>query len=155
MFYYFVFFILCLIPLLWVTLRGKDAFPFSHYPMFSNLSDVNNVEVYRIALETHEGKLVWWKSEFYRYPEMVGRKFKDLYQIENEGEEVFSNLERQRLLIQVLRLIEDEEKSTRQYQAFHVIKRTAYEDEQKQLIIQEETIEKFPLEGIKKIRRDN
>lgn len=155
MFYYFVFFILCLIPLFWVTLRGKDAYPFSHYPMFSNLCDIKDVEIFRIALETNDGKLVWWKSEFYRYPEIVGRKLKELYQIENDTKDVFLSLEKQRLFSEVLRLIEAEEKISEKYQSFRIVMRTAREDERKHLTIQEETVAILPFEGIKKIRCDN
>lgn len=151
MIFYLIFFIIILIPLLCITLRGKDAFPFSHYPMFSNLSSPNQVEVFRIALETTDGKSVWWKSEFYRYPEFVGRRLKELEQTESDGLKAFTSLDRQRYLIEVLRLIEAEEKSLDQYRAFLIVRRTVDNDVE----IKDDVIERIPLEGMKKIKRDN
>lgn len=151
MIFYIIFFIIILIPSLWVTLRGKDAFPFSHYPMFSNLSNPVQVEVFRIAFEKKDGEFVWWKSEFYRYPEFVGRRLKQLHQTDNDKIKAFTFLERRRYLIEVLRLVETEEKSPEQYQAFLIVRRTVNSDFE----INDVVIERIPLEGIKKIKRDN
>src|ERR1700737_744218 len=93
-------FILLLAPLLWTMVRGRDAWPFSHYPMFSHLTDLSEVEVFRAALETTNGEIVWWRSEFYRYPEFVGRSLKRIQRLEVEGGRTAAlvSLERQRCL---------------------------------------------------------
>lgn len=155
MIFYLIFFILLLAPLIWATARRKDAFPFSHYPMFSHLIDTDNVVVYRVALETKDGNTVWWKSGFYRYPEFVGRKLKNLYELEHEHKQLFFTLERQRLLIEVLRLIEVEAKDAEKYKAFQIVKRIARKDKHNKLKIKDETLAVIPFEEIRKIRRDN
>ena len=141
--------------LLWVTVRGKDAWPFSHYPMFSGLADIAELEVFRLALETTEGDLIWWRSEFYRYPEVVGRTLKHLQRLEGEGGQsrALAGLERQRLLAAVLRLIEVEEGRSDRYRAFQVVRRTVAADDDGALKISEQTVITIPLAEIKRIRR--
>ena len=148
-------FILLLALLLWVTVRGKDAWPFSHYPMFSRLTNLSEVEVFRVALETTAGEIIWWRSEFYRYPEFVGRRLKRLHQMESEGgpAALFAPLERQRYLAAVLSLIEFEEGRLERYSAFHIVRRTVAAGGDDTLEIKEQTVNRIPLEGINRIRR--
>lgn len=116
--------------LIWTTIRGQDVFPFSHYPMFSELGEMSNVEVFRIALETKEDRVYWWKSEFYRYPEYIGRQLQKLCQLEKEdGKTVpFVMLKKHQYLREVLRLIELEEKTIDNLNSLRIIKRTIFED---------------------------
>ena len=146
-------FILLLTPLLWVTVRGKDAWPFSHYPMFSRLTNLNQVEVFRVALETTTGEVVWWGSEFYRYPEFVGLWLKRIQQMEGEGgrSAALALLERQRCLAEVLRLMETEGGRLDQYLAFLIVRRTA--DGGNGITIRDQTVSRIPLAEIKRIRR--
>lgn len=122
---YIVFFIGMCSILLWVTIRQKDAFPFSWYPMYSGSHSLDKVNVFRVALQKQEGGITWWQSRFYRYPEYVGRKLQGLRQAKaGTQKEVFVLLERNRLLLEVLRLIESEEGSAKDYTAFHIVERT-------------------------------
>ena len=141
--------------LLWVTVRGKDSWPFSHYPMFSGVADIAEVEVFRLALETTDGEVIWWRSEFYRYPEFVGRSLKHLKQLEDESRQsrALAGLERQRLLAAVLRLIELEEGRSDRYRAFQVVRRAVAADDDGALKITEQTVITIPLAEIKRIRR--
>src|SRR5215831_12595621 len=109
-----------LLPLLWAMARGKDYWPFSHYPMFSQHSAVKELAVYRLALETKSGTMTWWRSEFFRYPEFVGQRLRRIHHATNQvgKDAAFAKLEQQFLLTEVLRLIEAEEGSIDQYQAF-------------------------------------
>jgi hypothetical protein len=143
-------FILLPALLLWVTVRGKDAWPFSHYPMFSRLTDLSEVEVFRVALETTTGEIVWWRSEFYRYPEFVGRRLKRLHQMESEGgpAALFAPLESQRYLRAVLSLIETEAGGVEAFRAFHIVRRTVAAGNDNTLEIREQTVARIPLEGI-------
>ena len=147
-------FILLLLPLLWVMVRGKDAWPFSHYPMFSGLANISEVEVFRVALETTAGEVVWWTSEFYRYPEFVGLWLKRIQRLEAEGgrSAVLASLERQRCLAEVLRLVETERGHLDQYMAFLIVRRTA--DDDNGITIFDQTVSRIPLAGIKRMRCD-
>lgn len=121
-----IFFIIICGALLWVTIGRKEAFPFSWYPMYSGPNSLDKVRVFRIALEKTGGEITWWRSRFYRYPEYTGRKLKELrYMLrERVQNEVFVLLERNRLLLEVMRLIESEEGSVINYKAFHIVERT-------------------------------
>jgi hypothetical protein len=123
---YIVFFIGMCSILLWVTIRQKDAFPFSWYPMYSGTHALDKISIVRIALQQQDGGVAWWQSRFYRYPEYTGRKLRALQQAINSGtkNDVFVLLERNRLLLEVLRLIESEQGSAKDYTAFHIVERT-------------------------------
>lgn len=139
--------------LIWTTVRGRDAFPFSHYPMFSDSTDISKVEVFRIALENSNGDIYWWKSEFYRYPEFIGRQFKKLYYAEGDlTQKAFINLEKQRLLAEVVRLIELEDKTLESVRNLHIVKRRASSQQQKsgEISVKDEIIEIIPLGKIRK-----
>jgi hypothetical protein len=146
-------FILLLAPLLWVMVRGKDAWPFSHYPMFSRLTNLSEVVVLRVALETTGGEVVWWGSEFYRYPEFVGIWLKRTQQMEGEGgrSAALASLERQRCLAEVLRLIETAGGRLDQYQALLIVRRSVADGNG--ITIRDQTVSRIPLAGIKRIRR--
>jgi len=142
-----------LVPLFWVMVRGQDAWPFSHYPMFSQLTGLSEVEVFRLALETTTGEILWWRSEFYRYPEFVGRRLQSIHQMESEGAraKALASLERQRCLAEVLRLIETEVGRLDRYQAFQIVRRTV--DTNNGLTIKDQTVARIPIAEIKRIER--
>ncbi len=142
-------------PMLWAMARGKDLWPFSSYPMFSRLLSLRDVEVFRLALETTEAEVVWWRSEFYRYPELVGRRLKRIYRMEQEGGRTASvaQLERQRLLNEVLRLIDSECGGLAQYQAFRIVRRTLDPNDDDHLSIDDQLIARIPFQEIKRINR--
>jgi hypothetical protein len=131
MIFYECFFFLMLGVLLLTTVRGRDAFPFSHYPMFSDLHDVADIRIFRLALEKQTGEILWWHSEFYRYPEIVGRKLKQSFQSADGSEktDVFVLLDRKKYLAEVLRLIEIEEGGFESYRAFHIVERRVRQTE--------------------------
>jgi hypothetical protein len=150
-----LFVILLLLPLVWVTVRGVDAWPFSHYPMFSQLMSPNEVEVFRVALETDAGEVVWWRSDFYRYPEFVGRTLKRIHRMSKEGGkiEAVAALETQRCLAEVLRLIEVEEGNANHYRAFHLIRRSIDTRGDKAFSVKDQTVARIPFGSIKRINR--
>ena len=134
--------------LLWVTIAGKELYPFSYYPMYSTPHDLKNISVFRIAIEKKNGSIVWWRSEFYRCPEYSGRKLQQLREAKssNQGQEVFLQLEQHRLLISVLQIMEKENVNTDEYNAFHIIERTINTD----LRPVDKTIEIIPLNRLKR-----
>lgn len=136
------------ILLLWVTITGKDIYPFSYYPMYSVPRNLENISVFRIALERKDGSIAWWKSEFYRYPEYSGRKLQQLWQVKNDDpkRDVILQLEKDRLLIAVLQIMENENIDINHYNAFHIIERTMQGD----LKPVDKTIEIVPLKRLKK-----
>ena len=123
--FYVIFFLSICGMLLWVTIRRKEIYPFSYYPMYSSARNINEISVFRIALKKQDESVIWWKSEFYRYPEYVGRRLKQLCLARNYASEndVFLQLERKRLLISVLRILENEEKDISNYKAFCIVER--------------------------------
>lgn len=57
---------------LWITLKGKESWPFSCYPMFSKpIIASENMAYYRIALESENGAIDWWKPSFPRHQRRV------------------------------------------------------------------------------------
>lgn len=142
-----LFFAICIL-LLWVTIAGKDIYPFSYYPMYSAPHSLENISVFRIALEKRDGSLTWWKSEFYRYPEYSGRKLKQLWRTKSDDpkRDVMLQLEQHRLLIAVLQIMEKENIDINDYSAFHIIERTMQSD----LKPFDKTIEIIPLNRLKK-----
>jgi len=121
-----IFFCAVCVVLLWVTVFRKQIYPFSFYPMYSVPHSWNNVKVFRLALERKDGSVVWWCSEFYRYPEYLGRKLKRLRdsRINDMQKSTLLRLEQTRLLLIALQIIEKEEGSTEAYHAFRIVERT-------------------------------
>jgi hypothetical protein len=149
-----ILFFLVLAPMIWVTVRGKDAWPFSHYPMFSRLTGVQDVEIFRVALETKSTEVVWWRSKFHRYPEFVGRQLRLLERqaAERGPTAAIGSLEKQRYLAEVLRLIEGEEGCLEQYEALLIVKRRIQPDHESRLLVKDELIFRVPLDQIKRVR---
>lgn len=143
-----------ILALAWATVRGKDAWPFSHYPMFSELAQVKDIVVFRLALETHEGEIIWWRSHFYRYPEQLGRILYKLDRLEREAKQppFFSSLGRQRYLGEVLRLIALEEGSSQKYRAFHIVRRTASQDGNHGVVIHDTRLSRIPIAALQRAR---
>lgn len=63
-----------LVPAWFVTLRRRDAWPFSCYPMFSSLMFPETLGIYRIALEHSDGSLRWWNPHFYKLGGTLGKR---------------------------------------------------------------------------------
>ena len=135
--------------LVWATIRGRDVYPFSHYPMFSNRGSIEKAEIFRLALETADNEVYWWKSEFYRYPEYVGRKLRELYRAEKrfDNPNPFIELKKRQFLVEVLRLIKTENKTIENLQAIRIVKRNIAEKNQN-LIINDEIIDVFAVSEI-------
>ncbi|HJP62134.1 MAG TPA: hypothetical protein VJ844_01770 [Mucilaginibacter sp.] len=145
--FYVIFFLVICGVLLWVTIRRKEIYPFSYYPMYSSARDINEISVFRIALKTQDESMIWWKSEFYRYPEYVGRRLKQLCLARNHASDndVFLQLEHKRLLILVLRILEKEEKNISNYKAFCIVERRIND----KLEPEDKVIETIPLSSLK------
>jgi hypothetical protein len=146
--FYMVFFLLICSALVLVTIAGRDFYPFSNYPMFSAKHQVSNIKVFRVALETQEGKLEWWQHEAFRYPEFVGKKLKQIYDTlpGNDGKaSVLANLQKYKLLAEVLRLIRLDGYAIDHYRAFHLIERTISNN----LEIKDKTVEIVLFSNIK------
>lgn len=122
---YSVFFILMCGILVWVTIRKKDLFPFSWYPMYSGSYRAGQVRILRIALQDRAGGVNWWKTKYYRYPEFIARKLDKLMQtaVDHPAGIGINILEQKRVLAEVLRLIEQEEGSVKNYVGFQIIER--------------------------------
>ena len=147
MMFYVIFFIAVCAVLLWVTVMQKEAYPFSYYPMYSSPHQVSGVSVYRIAFKKQDGTMTWWESEFYRYPEYVGRKLKQLRTISSGADEtdVFLRLEQTRLLISILRIAEGEGVQIGNYKTLCIVERTITTD----LKPKDHIIEQIPLENLR------
>ena len=59
-----------------VTVRGRDAWPFSGYPMFSKPVGAREIRVYRIRLEYPGGEARWWRPHYYKFQQIFGLDFK-------------------------------------------------------------------------------
>jgi hypothetical protein len=140
---YILFFAMICSVLAWVTVSGKDVYPFSSYPMFSAGSKPP-VKVIRLALEDEHGNITWWHSRFYRYPEFAGKKLASFYQ-ENSSEKAHPaiTLAKAKLLKELTRLINKEEECS-DYKAFHIIERTITEG----LQVTERTLEIIKIDAI-------
>jgi hypothetical protein len=105
-----------------------------------------------VALETATGEVVWWRSEFYRYPEFVGRKLKRIHQMECEGGRAtaIASLERQRYLAEVLRLIDLEEGCLERYMAIRIVRRTV-DPNGDNLTTNDDVVARIPFALIKRI----
>ena len=97
---------------LYLIIFGKEAWPFTRYPMFSRLHSLEHVCVTRLALESHQGKVDWWRPHFYRDHEQITAQI------------VRSPAELLHWLSEALRLIEKEEGTTSRYRAVHIVERT-------------------------------
>lgn len=150
-----VFFSALVAALLWATVRDQDAWPFSHYPMFSRPATLSELMVIRLALETRDGEITWWRSRHFRYPEFVGRRLARTYAVEAAGTRAAAALMLERLgvLNEALRLIRHEEGSLDRYSAIRVVRRTASHDPAHGLVIEERTLARIPLEELERTRR--
>lgn len=142
---YVIFFIVICLALAGVTIAGKDFWPLSHYPMFSTRQKMENIKVWRVALEDNNGHIEWWKSKFFRYPEFTGRKLQKIYglQIAGKKPEAFINAERNKLLNAVMKHVIREQRESK-YSAIHIIERTITDA----LNMNDKTIDIIPLEQL-------
>ena len=58
--------------------RRRDLWPFSHYPMFSSLVSVDDLVVFRIAIEDTMGQVGWWRPRFFRMQDRLAARFAEL-----------------------------------------------------------------------------
>jgi len=147
MIFYIIFFIAVCAVLLLVTVMQKEAYPFSYYPMYSSMHKLNEISVYRIAFKKPDGSMTWWISEFYRYPEYVGRKLKQMHAIDSGSAEkdVLLRLEQTRLLILVLRIAKEEGVPVGNYTTLCIVERKITTD----LKPEDEVIEAIPLNNLR------
>ena len=139
--------------LLCVTVRGREAWPFSHYPMFAQPHTLAQVEVFRVARETADGEIIWWRSRFYRYPERLGRDLRQAQTLAQHNA-ALPLLEQRRLLAEAARLIRLEEGGASRYRALRIVRRTAAFDRQQQLVVGEETIATVSFDSLPPLRGD-
>ena len=143
---YYIFFIAVCLILIGVTIAGKDFWPFSHYPMFSIEQKMEDVKVWRVALEDKNGHIEWWQSKFFRYPEFTARKLQKIYRLNIEGKKLtaFINIERNKLLNAVIKQVAREQPEN-SYIAIHIIERTVVNTFE----VNEQTIDTIPLAELK------
>jgi hypothetical protein len=66
--------------LVWVTVSGRDLWPFSAYPMFARPIDAEaEIVVFRLAVEQSDGSRRWWRTEDPTDQEEIGRSFANLF----------------------------------------------------------------------------
>jgi hypothetical protein len=58
--------LLLIVPAWLMAIAGRDAWPFSSYPMFSHLQKPEDLKVLRIAFESFDGRLSWWRPHFHK-----------------------------------------------------------------------------------------
>jgi hypothetical protein len=56
----------------------RDAWPFSHYPMFSGRITAEDVVVFRIAVEDSTGRVGWWRPHVFRLQDRLCTRFAEL-----------------------------------------------------------------------------
>ena len=66
---------LFLVPAACAGLLGRDAWPFSHYPMFAERATVADLVVFRIAIEDRAGRVRWWQPRFFRMQDQLVDRF--------------------------------------------------------------------------------
>lgn len=137
--------------LLWISITGGNAWPLSAYQMFSKRLAINDLQVFRVALENHDGTVKWWNSRFYRTPEHIGLNLKRIHQLAKEKLPFpgVIEIETKKCLLEVARLINLEEGSIDHYQSFHVVERVARITDQGTITITDNTITKVPIDTIK------
>lgn len=145
--------ILFISTLVWVTVTSKDNWPLSCYPMFSNLTNLSDVEIFRLAMETTDGKIVWWQSSFPRYQRRIGKILKSIYHLETSDSSSsnasnYSFQMKRKYLREILRLIELDEEHIDQYQAFQVIRRTIEADSTRNWNIKDDLVERIPIKDV-------
>jgi hypothetical protein len=62
-------------------LRRRDAWPFSHYPMFCQRLAPEDLAVVRIAIEDEAGRIDWWRPRFFRLPDRLCARFEALRRV--------------------------------------------------------------------------
>jgi len=71
-----IFLVLIFIACSWyVTIRERDAWPFTRYPMFVNPVNAETLCVYRIAIGYADGSRRWWQPRFYKLQQTFGEEF--------------------------------------------------------------------------------
>jgi len=63
--------------LVWISVVGRDRWPFSCYPMFSIKMDDRHLSVFSVALDQGEGGITRWKPEFHRLPRAFDKAFRE------------------------------------------------------------------------------
>lgn len=132
--------------LTWVTLSGRDAWPFSAYPMFSELRRLDQVSVYCIAFETSAGSLEWWRPRHYRYAERIGQSLQRFAPSCNAtaAHQAALSLARRQTLRHALRLVELELGVVPAWNAVHVVRRSVNQRDGR-LTVHNDTVEVVPV----------
>lgn len=128
--------------LLWVTFSGRDAWPLSSYPMFSGRLRLEDVEVFRVALESQDGSVHWWCPHYYRYAEEVGRQLQQLHHTvpHNPPARAAVAMAQQYVLREVVRLTRLEQGGAAGWRAVHLIRRTVRPTTGGTLTVHDETV---------------
>lgn len=128
--------------LAWVTVSGRDSWPLSAYPMFSGRLRMEEVEVFRVALESQAGTVEWWRPRYYRYAEEVGRQLQHLHHAvpPSPPARIAVAMAQQYLFREVLRLVRLEHGGTARWRAVHLIRRTVRPTAQGTLAVHDETV---------------
>ncbi len=128
--------------LLWVTVRGQDAWPLSAYPMFSGRLRLDEVEVFRVALESPDGTVDWWRPRHYRYAEKLGRQWLRLHHAlpADAAARAARAMAQHQLLCEVARLVRHEQGEATGWRALHMVQRTVRRTESGALTIHHETV---------------
>ena len=117
LFFYGMVFILLL-----ATFRKTDFFPFSRYPMFSKNYSIEKIRIMRISFQDKNGDVYPWQSNFYRYPEYIGKSLRKSYDLFGKipEKEAFWFLDLKRTLLNVIKLLEFEKMSTKDIQYIRI-----------------------------------
>lgn len=137
-----VFFYCVVAALIGITLRGREAWPLSAYPMFAGRQPLAEVVVYRVAWETPTGTTEWWRPHFYRYAEQVGLQLQRWHQHRATDGSAPGAWEQESAtcLREVLRLLEQEAGKPQPGRALVVVRRTVRERDDGGVSIQDETV---------------
>lgn len=106
------------------TFSERDFFPFSRYPMFSRMLNIESVRVIRLQLETVHGELIWWNPSFFRYAEIIGKKLSEIERLKGKihSEEIIL-FEQKKIIAEVIRLIAVEGNPVENLKSVHIVER--------------------------------
>lgn len=133
----------------WVTVTGRDAWPFSSYPMFSRRYRLAEVVVFAVAYEATDGRIDWWRPVHDRDAERVGQRLQ-LLAPAGHGSAVAQAARRLAVrseLARVIRLATLERGQAPAWRALHIVRRTI--DERGTAIsIRDQTLDIVPMDEL-------
>ena len=100
-----------LVVLLRVSIKSREYWPFSCYPMFSVKMDQSHLEIFRVALDQGDKGTCWWNPEFHRLPRAYGKAFRQSLDAQGERADENDLTDEQRaLFIQIASDLSDAER---------------------------------------------